>query len=191
VFVVVVGVDARWLPRALKEHCTEMLDDPVDYLEKVFQVSFALRPMDGPGFRRLVSDLAEEEFGEASCLTPPAEPQNLPRVREAVPVEEEPGGSHDLTPRSMRITGPELLYLEQLSPLVCTPRAAKRLVNLYRLVKARTGPADADASWTSATGSCWCCWPCSWAGRGSATRCSTPSRAGGTGGRRWTGSSAT
>ena len=144
VFVVVVGVDARWLLRALREHYTEMLDDPVDYLEKIFQVSFALRPMDGPGFRRLVSDLAEEEFGEASYLTP-VQPEDLPPVREAVSVEEVSGGSHDLAPRSMRITGPEVLYLEQLSPLVRTPRAAKRLVNLYRLVKARMAPSETDA----------------------------------------------
>ncbi|MDT7785853.1 MAG: hypothetical protein QOF58_4272, partial [Pseudonocardiales bacterium] len=38
--------------------------------------------------------------------------------------EEIPGGSYDLTPRSTRITGPELLYLEQPSSLVRTPRAA-------------------------------------------------------------------
>jgi hypothetical protein len=145
VFVVVVGVDARWLLRALNQHYTEMLDDPVDYLEKIFQVSFALRTMDEPGFRRLVSDLAEEEFGEASYLTPLVENQALPPVREPVPVEEVPGGSYDLMPRSMRITGPELLYLEGLAPLVRTPRAAKRLVNLYRLVKARTAPGETDA----------------------------------------------
>ncbi|MET8763711.1 P-loop NTPase fold protein [Lentzea sp. NPDC004782] len=147
VFVVVVGVDARWLLRALKEHYTEMLDDPVDYLEKIFQVSFALRPMDGPGFRRLVSDLAEEA-GEATHVTPAdalraGVPVLLSGRRE--PVEETPGASYDLTPRGMRFSGPELLYLEQLSPLVRTPRAAKRLVNLYRLVKARMAPSETDA----------------------------------------------
>ncbi len=145
VFVVVVGVDARWLLRALKEHYTEMLDDPVDYLEKIFQVSFALRPMDGPGFRRLVSDLAEEEFGKASYLTPVDPEQYEPAPVAEVPVEGGPGGSYDLMPRGMRITGPELLYLEQLSALVRTPRAAKRLVNLYRLVKARIAPGMTDA----------------------------------------------
>jgi hypothetical protein len=147
VFVVVVGVDARWLLRALREHYTEMLDDPVDYLEKIFQVSFALRPMDGPGFRRLVSDLAEES-GEATHVTPAdalraGVPVLLSGRRE--PVEETPGASYDLTPRGMRFSGPELLYLEQLSPLVRTPRAAKRLVNLYRLVKARMAPSETDA----------------------------------------------
>jgi hypothetical protein len=147
VFVVVVGVDARWLLRALKQHYTEMLDDPVDYLEKIFQVSFALRPMDGPGFRRLVSDLAEES-GEATHVTPAdalrsGVPVLLSPGRD--PVEEVPVQSHDLTPRGMRFTGPELLFLEQLSPLVRTPRAAKRLVNLYRLVKARMAAAETEA----------------------------------------------
>lgn len=145
VFVVVVGVDARWLLRALKEHYTEMLDGPVDYLEKIFQVSFALRPMDGPGFRRLVSDLAEEEFGEASYLTPVDSGQYGPAPVRETPVEEGPGASYDLMPRSMRISGPELQYLDQLAPLVRTPRAAKRLVNLYRLVKARIAPTEYTA----------------------------------------------
>ncbi|MFD9702065.1 P-loop NTPase fold protein [Lentzea sp. NPDC059081] len=148
VFVVVVGVDARWLLRALRQHYADMLDDPVDYLEKIFQVSFALRPMDGPGFRRLVSDLAEDEFGEASYLTPLVENQDLPPVREPVPLEDVPGGSYDLMPRGMRITGPEVLYLEGLAGLVRTPRAAKRLVNLYRLVKARSAtPEFLDADY--------------------------------------------
>jgi hypothetical protein len=144
VFVVVVGVDARWLLRALKQHYTEMLDDPVDYLEKIFQVSFALRPMDGPGFRRLVSDLAEEEFGEATYVTPTDISGLTPVVAVEGAVNENAGGSYDLTPRSMRITGPELLYLDRLSALVRTPRAAKRLVNLYRLVKARMAPEDLE-----------------------------------------------
>ncbi|MDX3663178.1 P-loop NTPase fold protein [Streptomyces sp. ID05-26A] len=144
VFVVVVGVDARWLLRALEQHYTEMLDDPVDYLEKIFQVSFALPPMEGGGFRRLVSDLAGEEFGEASYLTPlHDDPQDLPRVTSPAPVEE-PGESLDHAPRGMRITGPELLYLESLAPLVRTPRAAKRLVNLYRLVRARSAVLESD-----------------------------------------------
>ncbi|MCR3754371.1 KAP family NTPase [Lentzea californiensis] len=144
VFVVVVGVDARWLLRALKQHYTEMLDDPVDYLEKIFQVSFALRPMEDLGFRRLVSDLAGEEFGEASYLTPlNDDPQDLPWVANPEPVEE-PGDSPGQAPRGMRITGPELLYLESLAPLVRTPRAAKRLVNLYRLVRARTAVLESD-----------------------------------------------
>jgi hypothetical protein len=144
VFVVVVGVDARWLLRALKQHYTDMLDDPVDYLEKIFQVSFALRPMDGPGFRRLVSDLAEEEFGEATFVTPTDISALTPVVAVEGAVEENAGRSYDLTPRSMRITGPELLYLDRLSALVRTPRAAKRLVNLYRLVKARMAPEDME-----------------------------------------------
>ncbi|MFD4639086.1 P-loop NTPase fold protein [Lentzea sp. NPDC058436] len=144
VFVVVVAVDPRWLLRALEQHYPEMLDDPVDYLEKIFQVSFALRPMQGQGFRRLVADLAGEEFGEASYLTPlDDDVQNLPRVA-APEVTGEPVGPPDQAPRGMRITGPELLYLESLAPLVRTPRAAKRLVNLYRLVRARSAVLESD-----------------------------------------------
>ena len=66
-FVAVVGVDPRWLLRSLERHYRQVLsasdndraaDDvltattPHDYLEKIFQVPFALRRMDRAGYGR-------------------------------------------------------------------------------------------------------------------------------------------
>ena len=49
-FVVVVGVDPRWVGRALRKHYPELLDgdevDPNDYLEKIFQIPFWLPRLD-------------------------------------------------------------------------------------------------------------------------------------------------
>ncbi len=56
-FVVVVGVDSRWLERSLESHYETLLVDPSDYLEKIFQISYALRPMNGTEFTSLVDSL--------------------------------------------------------------------------------------------------------------------------------------
>jgi hypothetical protein len=41
----------------------------------------------------------------------------------------------DLRPRGLQVSQPEADFLARLGPLLPTPRAAKRLVNLYRLVR--------------------------------------------------------
>lgn len=73
-FVVVVGVDPRWVSKALKEQYKEQLHldatedsdtsrlpgqraTPFDYLEKIFQVPFVLRSMDNNGAKKLLDNL--------------------------------------------------------------------------------------------------------------------------------------
>ena len=69
-FVVVVGVDARWLSRSLTKHYEGLLDSadrddddgsasPQDYLEKIFQIPFWLRPMPLDATGRLLDALTE------------------------------------------------------------------------------------------------------------------------------------
>jgi hypothetical protein len=73
-FVVVVGVDSRWLLRSLELAYRDIItsgrdgadpDDalhwaatPQNYLDKIFQIPLTLRPMDVDGYKRLVRDLA-------------------------------------------------------------------------------------------------------------------------------------
>ena len=75
-FVVVVGVDSRWVSRALNNHYQDMLADESirveeagehglqrapadsqDFLEKIFQVPFWLRKMDPSAVKRMISNL--------------------------------------------------------------------------------------------------------------------------------------
>jgi hypothetical protein len=70
-FVVVVGVDPRWLVRSLRARYSAFKEDndvtsvgedlwittPQNYLEKIFQVTFSLRPMGREGYGSLVGDL--------------------------------------------------------------------------------------------------------------------------------------
>jgi hypothetical protein len=89
-FVVVVSVDPRWLLRSLESRYRHFKrgeqggDDwaatPQDYLEKIFQIPFSVRPMGDRGFSRLIgrlfgqtrvatdrSDSAQTEDGEAGA----------------------------------------------------------------------------------------------------------------------------
>jgi hypothetical protein len=49
-----------------------------------------------------------------------------------------------LLAESLDLTAAEIGFVEQLHPLVRTPRAAKRLVNTYRILRARLDAADLD-----------------------------------------------
>ncbi|MDO7848516.1 P-loop NTPase fold protein [Hymenobacter sp. M29] len=89
-FVVVVGVDPRWLLHSLhrnftpfqseEEHPASPLDDwqttPQNYLEKIFQIPFSLRPMAQGGYRQLMSSLFEPSGLEpvTATLTSPVGP---------------------------------------------------------------------------------------------------------------------
>jgi hypothetical protein len=88
-FVVVVAVDARWVSRALMERYRGLLDDetsrsrkgPVapasayDYLEKIFQIPYWVRPMEGEASQDFVESLVGVDIRDA--ITPP-EPEPSP-----------------------------------------------------------------------------------------------------------------
>jgi acylphosphatase len=168
-FVVVVGVDPRWLFRSIQVHFAEVLrpdgagsaDDawaatPQNYLEKIFQYSLVLRPMDEDGFGRLIESLlAHEPSGSEGGDRPDegeqhdgaGEPTN---VEEATPDEDDAGAedeaadSVDLTPDELLVTPDELVFMKSLAPLYETPRAAKRLANVYRLIRVTVGADRLD-----------------------------------------------
>lgn len=64
-FVVVIAVDSRWLLRSLAQEFSSVFQSggsaaptPQDYLEKIIQIPFWIRPMDTEGFARLMESLA-------------------------------------------------------------------------------------------------------------------------------------
>jgi hypothetical protein len=50
-----------------------------------------------------------------------------------------------LRPRALEISGAELDFLGRLAPLVSSPRSAKRLINLYRLLRSRLSGEELNA----------------------------------------------
>ncbi len=86
-FVVVVGVDPRWLLHSLRQHSkafqNETEDDdssaaerthwrstPLNYLEKIFQIPFTLNPMGKSGFGKMIDTLTESPKAEKSDAEP-------------------------------------------------------------------------------------------------------------------------
>lgn len=177
-FVVVVAVDCRWLLRSLELHYKELLGDgghgagehlgstPHDYLEKIFQITYALAPMDRDGFDRYIEGIAGDTAprlplvrsvaaapSPASAPSPsggdgrPGTTPQLPEQQPRVPARSAPTDARAAqvasaadaerpSLRSIQIGGRERLVMKRLLPLVHTPRSAKRLVNTYRLIKA-------------------------------------------------------
>lgn len=104
-FIVVVGVDPRWLRHSLAHHYAQTLSEngqsvildgrsgpayystPQDYLEKIFQIPFALRPVEQEGYRKLVADLLEPlpEWRQPTRAAAPQAPPAPSAAGEAAP----------------------------------------------------------------------------------------------------------
>ncbi|MGR3780754.1 MAG: P-loop NTPase fold protein [Albimonas sp.] len=175
-FVVVVGVDARWVEGALARFYAQQLSageapdgrpSVADYLEKIFQIPFRLRPMalgEGGGYSRLVAEIvgpvqepraeppaperpdatAGPEAGDAADAPAPAGPPPLPAIDLSAvwPPEETPAQVLE----RVTLTRAELEAIEALGPLVGrSPRTAKRFVNLYRLLRSRRRGVELEA----------------------------------------------
>jgi peptidoglycan hydrolase-like protein with peptidoglycan-binding domain len=159
-FVVIVGVDSRWLFRSLEMTFAQMLDErdglrldtpggttPQNYLEKIFQYSLVLRPMTPEGFERLVRGILPVERPLPDVdVRPMAEPiedgTTAPNGDAPQPPSPGPPPSEakpDLAPRDLVFTEVELEAIVRLAPMFGTPRAAKRLTNLYRLIRVAVG----------------------------------------------------
>ena len=154
-FVVVVAVDARWVDESLKqtyrwlkggktETGTEPQnnDDPTpgddtahitpqDYLEKIFQISFWLEPMTAARAAEYLKSLIRTPRRESGGATPTGAQIPAGRI-EILPIE--------------------LDYMRALAAYVGpSPRRVKRLVNAYRLLKARISDAQLDQFLTDRT----------------------------------------
>ncbi|WP_033429472.1 P-loop NTPase fold protein [Saccharothrix syringae] len=149
-FVVVVGVDPRWLVRALRSHYADLLDGagselptpPEDYLEKIVNIPFTL-----PGMVRGTLGHVLRSMVDGDSPTPAATP--VPAAEPAPPsdlltIERDAVLAHPQRP-ARPLTEGELRFLDALDPLVRTPRAAKRLFNVYRMIRASRDLGEAAA----------------------------------------------
>jgi hypothetical protein len=158
-FVVVVGVDPRWLLTSLADQYSRQIGavanaheawraTPQQYLEKIFQIPFNLLPMDSAGFSRIIakmlpgsssgkdvsSDTYQEKTPESqiSKLDATSTRQDDLSYKSSISVyyERRP-------PIGLVVEPSEIEFMSNLNSLIPTPRAAKRLVNTYRLLRAR------------------------------------------------------
>ncbi|MEV3965050.1 P-loop NTPase fold protein [Nocardia sp. NPDC050193] len=168
-FVVVVGVDPRWLLRSLRSSYSDLLamdadDDPdafgrtpEDYLEKILNIPLVLPAMSSDSLGRLLRSISGPDPAPVPAVEPvedPLPPVPAPPAIDPVPTgvitvergsevdRQQQDGPHTPPPRPM--TEAEITLLAALDTLIETPREAKRLVNLYRMVRATRDLSDAS-----------------------------------------------
>jgi hypothetical protein len=175
-FIVVVGVDPRWLLRSLRRRYRTMLgpagshdaglsfreSSPQDYLEKIFQVPFVLPGFGADDLGRLLRSMVVPEQPPKPGVERPdhrsilagdtRDPEHVViETGEAERVERREAAALTVEATSQvaasyegiaapaaiarDVTDEELAILSRLHPLIRTPRAAKRLFNIYRLLR--------------------------------------------------------
>lgn len=174
-FVVVVGVDSRWLTNSLTMHYKELgaaftsasegAASPQHYLEKIFQIPYSLRPMSAAGYGKLVGALTASDkrvpVTELVAAAAPASGAAAVQPSISASAANEFESTADVTSavqqsalapepavveeRALIIRGWEESFASSLYPLIPSPRAAKRLINVYRVLKAGVGGAQLQA----------------------------------------------
>jgi hypothetical protein len=157
-FVVVVGVDPRWLNNALNEkykslfgsnqfkknldttfveneHILSGAATSYDYLEKIFQIPFTLKPIDKTGREHLIEYLLRTK--PKPLPTPltlePVGNEKAP-IPIPVPVPEPILPKNEL--KELTYTAEELAYMQKISGIFGhTPRGINRYINIYRIIK--------------------------------------------------------
>ncbi|MBE1496540.1 hypothetical protein H4696_003640 [Amycolatopsis lexingtonensis] len=155
-FVVVVGVDPRWLSSSLWHQYRDLAAGgdpradaylrgmPVEYLEKIFQIPFTLPEMEPEAYARLIGSVADLPLPPAPADPPapldpgePAATTSEERTPARARLDVEPGSAAAAVPgERIGLTEPEVEFAQRLGALVTSPRAAKRLMNTYRLIRA-------------------------------------------------------
>lgn len=201
-FVVVVGVDPRWLLQSLRQQYRENFSheqakdvpvgkghrvaEPLDYLEKIFNIPFVLPRMTTTSFDDLIRKISADtqrasderrarsaagKSGAASTVASPADVADTARPPQASDVGSESAvragaAATDLVateipveagspvalaragvsaPTRRGLTEPEFAMLGCLGNGIGSPREAKRLLNLYRILRS-TRSTDSPAS---------------------------------------------
>jgi WD40 repeat protein len=153
-FMVVIAVDPSWLLRSLRNHHGELLaDDAVAYLDKIFHIPFALRPMGdhAAGFLRSLLPPPHDPEPQPTGPTPapapaPRQPEEAaPAISDPVPAIPDASQPDNINAEGLRVTRDEREFLVRLTPLLSTPRAIKKLTNLYRLLRLSVPQAGLDA----------------------------------------------
>jgi hypothetical protein len=171
-FVVVVGVDPRWLLHSLRQQYQRLLvtdsaivdDDerlwtstPGDYLEKIFNIPFVLPTMTTATFASLVDGLVAPDAGDqagthdpppgdasGAAEPAPATPPLLHAEQGSVVASHDAPGEAGVVSRPRPLTDDELRIIHALAPLVGTPREAKRLLNIYRMLRSTRNLSEAS-----------------------------------------------
>ncbi|HEV8400820.1 MAG TPA: P-loop NTPase fold protein [Gemmatimonadales bacterium] len=147
-FVVVLAMDVRYVTRALEKRYQGILwrhGDPsgLDYIEKIVQVPYRVRPIDPQAFAPFVRSQMHVAAGTASAaggasgrpssgdVGRPSAATQRPSQTSASTPEVEP-----LTRKTLDFTPEEAEIVQECCGAVeLSPRSVKRVVNVYKLLK--------------------------------------------------------
>lgn len=164
-FVVVVGVDPRWVRTVLiKKHKNQFSENienedkisPSNYLEKIFQVPFHLKDADDSSIKNMIEKLAKTKHN-LSVIIKNGEQENS-AIPDSVNVDIAELNENDeqkitktlnipIVPKTdeiiieeqikaLDITDKEIEQIKSITEIIGNnPRAIKRFVNIYRIVK--------------------------------------------------------
>ncbi len=144
-FVVVMAVDVRFITRALENEYHGILTrrgDPsgLDYIEKIIQIPYRVRTIAPSAVRtylRSQMEIEEREIESPEQLSfgePGSEPQY--RTEEPPAAAPENDLEHRLPRDVIKFTRKEFEMIEKTCGRIgLTPRAVKRLVNVYKILK--------------------------------------------------------
>jgi hypothetical protein len=157
-FVVVLGLDTRYITRALEKEYKEILQhegDPsgMDYIEKIIQIPYRVRPIEPQGLAGFVEAQMEfEEVEETPSAAPidvtlppmetddetrmPEEDETIGRRKTEASVVSSLLPPEPLPPEVIRFSREDFADLTACCRQVSlTPRSVKRLINVLKLAK--------------------------------------------------------
>ena len=155
-FVVVLGVDPRWLVRSLRDRYATILGEevagepgviPEDYLEKIINIPLVLPTMSPGSLSRLLRAIDDKHLGTTGIADRPlveTEPASAEIEVEAGSEVARQTDTEQTKQARVPLTEPELGLLSALDALISTPREAKRLFNIYRMIRATRDLSDAS-----------------------------------------------
>jgi hypothetical protein len=154
-FVVIVGVDIRWISNSLnvKYENIDMRDNqtekatPLEYLEKIFQIPFHLEKTTDKSKKMFIERLLRPNLVQENSEIQPSPHTNTTKTnnsentadtdkaKDSSP-EAERTYNQELEHQHVSISIDELNYIKSLSTLISpSPRNIKRFINIYMIIK--------------------------------------------------------
>ncbi|MEM1221211.1 MAG: P-loop NTPase fold protein [Verrucomicrobiota bacterium] len=161
-FVVVVGVDSRWVTSCLKSHYEKLISSdkiegvrPDNYLEKIFQFPYWLSPLHTNSTDGYLNELIRsiEPVTSGENKNTEDEPGETPGNSKTSYQPRTQAQIDDVSDEEIIWTEEEVDGLEHISVLAGdTPRSLKRFFNMYRMLRSHPDIWPEFQSWKSDNG---------------------------------------
>lgn len=148
-FVVIVGVDSRWIQSSLKKKHSNIDDKNItskQYIEKIFQIPFKIKNLATEDKQNLAKEVLKNNLIDTDTENttvyhnlrhnPDLEDESIKNIEELT------NSLEILTPNlrniheKLQLTSEEIKYIEKISNHIGeTPRSIKRFINIYRIIR--------------------------------------------------------